>query len=101
MGIRAAALAKKGAYRTLGPRSSARLASIRAKSQPLVNGDSATPKQLPGQKQRAEPFIPLIILALFGVPALTYYYWQHRDAHMRQKKTAILRDYQARAARGE
>lgn len=94
-------MAKVNTYRIATGQAVARHASTQAHKQPLVGDETAAAKQLSGQKQRVEPIIPMIILAIIGIPPLTYYYWKYRDAHMREKKTAILRDLQARAARGE
>ncbi|GAM88911.1 hypothetical protein ANO11243_069450 [Dothideomycetidae sp. 11243] len=51
-------------------------------------------------KHRKEPPVLLIgFVSLIGIPPLVYYYWQYRDAHMKAKKHAILKDMQDRATR--
>ena len=38
----------------------------------------------------------LMGLGIVIVPPISYFYWEHRKAHMKAKKEAMLRDIQAR-----
>ena len=42
-------------------------------------------------------YISLLGGLLIATPIITYMYWEHRDAHMKSKKEAILKDIQTRA----
>lgn len=43
-------------------------------------------------------YVGLLAIILVTVPGISYFYWEHRKAHMRAKKEEILREIQARYA---
>lgn len=61
--------------------------------------DSQSPR-IPEKTTSGErnPQLLIFLVGLLGVPPLTYYYWQYREAHMRAKKKDMLRELQARLA---
>lgn len=66
----------------------------------------ASPQGIVTPQQRASPklqdgYSGVFYLSLLGglvvtAPIITYFYWEHRKTHMRQKKEAILSDIHAR-----
>lgn len=57
-------------------------------------------QRVPGPKGGRGSGFYLMLMggALVTVPPISYFYWEHRKAHMKAKKEAILRDIQARYA---
>lgn len=55
----------------------------------------------PRPRKKDPPFLTMLFLGLVGTIPLTYYYWQYREAQMKQKKQAILERLQARAAQAK
>lgn len=66
----------------------------------------ASPQVVPNPQQRALPkmqngYSGAFYVALLGglvvtAPIITYFYWEHRKTHMREKKEAILHEIHAR-----
>lgn len=42
-------------------------------------------------------YLSLVAGAILSTPIISYFYWEHRKAHMKAKKEAILHELQARA----
>ena len=70
--------------------------AIRRNEQALRPADSEE-HQTRGEA-RFEPHFLILTVSLIAIPPITYYYYQYRDQHMREKKEAILKEIQARAA---
>ncbi|GAB7351445.1 hypothetical protein MBLNU459_g2109t2 [Dothideomycetes sp. NU459] len=62
-----------------------------------VPGGSRPPRTPKLQDGRGGGFyLSLLAGAIVVTPVISYFYWEHRKAHMRAKKEAILHDIQAR-----
>lgn len=55
--------------------------------------------QIEGKTSGIAPQLLVLLAGLMATPPIIYYYWQYRDQHMREKKEAMLKEIQARAAR--
>ncbi|KAF2767605.1 hypothetical protein EJ03DRAFT_383934 [Teratosphaeria nubilosa] len=72
-----------------------------------VQGQTPLQSQVPSHRpsvaeRRAKQWPPsdaavkwIVLAAIPGIPALVYYWYEHRKEHMRQKKTQILKEAQA------
>ncbi|GAB7339276.1 hypothetical protein MBLNU457_5930t1 [Dothideomycetes sp. NU457] len=64
----------------------------------LVNAGIERP-QIEGTTGGIAPQLLVLLVGLMATPPIIYYYWQYREQHMREKKEAMLKEIQARAAR--
>jgi len=55
--------------------------------------------QIEGKAGGIAPQVLVFLACLMATPPIIYYYWQYREQHMREKKEAMLKEIQARAAR--
>lgn len=46
------------------------------------------------------PVLAILFGSLIALPPTIYFYWQHRDAHMKAKKEEMLQEVQARYKAG-
>ena len=71
---------------------------------PFQQNTNTTPAPQPsrqGPKQdQGGPHLLILFLGIAASPVLMYYYWNYRDAHMKAKKEAMLKEIQARAKAG-
>ncbi|KAF2156638.1 hypothetical protein K461DRAFT_289034 [Myriangium duriaei CBS 260.36] len=73
----------------------------RSSEQRQANVFAQAPKghELSPPRARKDPPVLLVgALCFLAIPPLVYFYWQHRDEHMKAKKYAMLKDLQNRAA---
>ena len=83
------------------PASAVPVAAPTTQPRPVASPQAmATPQQQPLPKMQ-DGYSGLFYLSLLGglvvtAPIITYFYWEHRKTHMRQKKEAILSDIHAR-----
>ncbi|KAL1301688.1 hypothetical protein AAFC00_005903 [Neodothiora populina] len=79
----------------VGPATERAVASSQTQSIPVPN---RVKQRTPGPRggRSAGFYVMIMATALFTVPPISYFYWEHRKAHMKAKKEAMLADIQAR-----
>ena len=58
----------------------------------------AKSKQFQNEQLKSGHHLLVFGVLLIAIPPISYYYYQYRSQHMKEKKEAILKDIQARAA---
>ncbi|CAD0100580.1 unnamed protein product [Aureobasidium mustum] len=83
------------------PVSTAPVATPTTQSRPTASPDVVPTPQQRGPRKMQDGYSGAFYLSLLGglvvtAPIITYFYWEHRKIHMREKKEQILKEIHAR-----